>query len=1500
MPQPQIFAQTLQLTSQDRCLNVMPLYHIHGIVAGLLASLSAGASVVCPPAFDPEAFFAWLAAFRPTWYTAVPTMHQAILARAEAYRDLMAQSQLRFIRSSSAALPPRLHAALAKTFQTPVLEAYGMTEAAHQIASNPLPAGQQKTGSVGLAAGPEVAIMDAAGQLLPAETIGEIVVRGANVMPGYEQNDAANQQAFTDGWFRTGDEGRLDTRGYLFITGRLKEMINRGGFKIAPREVEDVFLEHAAVAQAITFPVPHPTLGEDVVTAVIVHPSATLTEQALRAFVLDRLAEYKVPSHILFVDAIPTGATGKFQRSSLEQHFAPMLQASAIAPRDEVEETLIALWHEVLGSGDFGVEHNFFALGGDSLRAAQLIARIRKEFQVDLPLLSIFQAPTVASQAALLRDILAQQPPGLQAEGAAQSQHTPPTWPETPRPLSSAQRHLWLVQQFRPDTVTTTRPMALRLTGQLDRDALQQSLSAMVRRHEVLRTVYQEYQGEPCQVVLPPQPVTLARQDFQHMPAGEREEAAQRYSAQQVQHTVFDLTTGPMLRATLLTLAEHSHILLLLLHHIAVDGWSETILIQELAMLYDDFSQRRPASLPPLPMQYADFAVWQQQQLSSHLLDGQLAYWRQQLAGWSPALALPGDYARSDMAITASQRGVLLLPLALAEQLESLSRHTQTTLFMTLLAAFSVLLGRYTQQEDVAVGTLTARRTLVETEKLIGYFADTLVLRTDLTGQPTFRELLSRVRDMTLAAYAHQDVPFAQVAEAIQLTRGRQHAPPIQVLFQLRNMPGLPATTAGTLHIAPFAFDAGNCGVELDVQITRTDRGLQCVFDYATALFHPETIARLAEQYQTLLEAVVAQPDQSIQTLSMVSVHQRQHMLVTWNDTQTAPQPFSCIHTLFEAQVAATPHAVAVSCGTEQLTYTELNRQANQLACSLQRLGVGPEVLVGICLERSIAMLVGVLGVLKAGGAFLPILPTTPHERLAFILGDARVAVVLTQDHVRDRLAIQSRPLVCLDTDWDRIARESGENPISRVSAENVAYVIYTSGSTGQPKGVLIAHRGIGSMIQAQIDTFDVQPQSRVLQFAPLSFDAAVSEIFMALLAGATLVIPTADDLLAGPPLLELLREQAITTVTLPPSVLTGLPNEALPRLHTLIVAGEACAAHLARHWADGRHFFNAYGPTEATVCTTIAEATGENWQPVIGRPIANMQTYVLDTSMQPVAIGVPGELYIGGIGLARGYLHRPDLTAEKFVAHPFSQDPAVRLYKTGDLVRYRHNGAVEFLGRIDQQVKLRGFRIELEEIAATLRCHAHVHNSVVVVQTYGENDQRLVAYIVPAQGAMPTSNQLRAFLQQKLPDYMVPSFYVVLEALPLTPHGKVDRRALPVLDAVRPELDQTFVPPRNPAEAELADIWCELLGLEHVGVYDNLFELGGHSLLLARLATRIAEVFQVKMPLHVLFDLATIDAMILAILERQAESADEMQIDHMLEKLTQLSSDEVIKLLRT
>ena len=1035
-------------------------------------------------------------------------------------------------------------------------------------------------------------------------------------------------------------------------------------------------------------------------------------------------------------------------------------------------------------------------------------------------------------------------------------------------PLSYSQRRLWFLDQYEPNSSVYNVPSGLRLKGALEVAALERSLNEIVHRHEALRTTFSMVGGEPVQAIAPSLTVALSMEDLSGCAEEKREEKARQLVREEA-HRPFDLSEGPLFRSKLVRLGDEDHILLLTMHHIVSDGWSMGVLQRELSVLYRAFMNGHPSPLVDLSIQYGDFAKWQGEWLQGEVLERQLSYWKGQLEGIPAVLNLPTDHPRPAVQSYRGRTQSIELSKGLTEGLKGLSRKEGVTLFMVLLAAFQTLLYRYTGQGDVVVGSPIANRNRSEIEGLIGFFVNTLVLRSDLSGNPSFRELLGRVRKMALEAYEHQDLPFEKLVEELQPERSLSYSPLFQVMFVLQNAPSTELELEG-LGVSRLRVGGETAKFDLTLSMHETAEGLSGSLQYKTDVFDDATITRMLGHLQRLLEGVVAKPDEGIGYLPILSEAEERQLLIEWNDTRTDYPRDKCIHGLFETQVEKTPDAIALVFEDQQLTYSELNTRANQLARYLQKLGVGPEVLVGICVERSIEMVVGLLGILKAGGGYLPLDVNYPAKRLEFMLADAQVSVLLTQsDQFEDeesrlddsdgRSSSLNRRIqrICLDRDWEFIITESDANPGNTSTADNLAYVIYTSGSTGRPKGVAIEHRNTVGFLSWVHSTFTPEELSAVFAATSICFDLSVFEIFAPLTCGGTIILAQNALALAIPN-----RTKVSLLNTVPSAMNELLTLVAIPQsVRVINLAGEPLRTDLVRRIYEStsvRKVHDLYGPTECTTYSTWTCRTPDGPQ-TIGRPIVNTQVYILDGSLNPVPVGVAGELHIGGDGLARGYLNRPELTAEKFIHNPFSADPTSRLYKTGDLSRYLPDGNIEFLGRIDHQVKIRGYRIELGEIESVLRQHRSVPEAVVLAREESPGDKQLVAYVVFNRDEVCTVSELRSFLRGKLPDYMVPSAFVALDSLPLTPNGKVDRKALPAPDQIRPELQASFVAPRTPIEEIIAEVWAEVLKLGKVGIHDNFFDLGGHSLLATQIISRVRDAFQMDIPLRTLFEKPTV-----------------------------------------
>jgi amino acid adenylation domain-containing protein len=1010
-----------------------------------------------------------------------------------------------------------------------------------------------------------------------------------------------------------------------------------------------------------------------------------------------------------------------------------------------------------------------------------------------------------------------------------------------------------------------------RISGELEVQALERALSEIVTRHEVLRTTFLEQpDGVPVQVIAAFEPRHLELVDLSDLLPSEQEAEVRRWANGEAQ-SPFDLSAGPLLRVKLLRLSARDHVLLLSMHHIVTDAWSTGVFHRELSVLYAAFVAGRPSPLPELPIQYADYAAWQRERLQGQPLERLLSYWKRQLDGAPPVLELLTDRPRPPIQSHRGATHVFTIPEYLSHELESLCRQERATLFMLMLAAWKILLFRYTGRNDISIGSPVAGRDRIETERLIGFFANTLVMRTDVSGDPTFRDLLSRVREVALEAYIHRDLPFERLVEELQPPRNLGRNPLFQIAFQLSQSIAGKVDLAGVDVEEIFPRDTEFAQVDLSLHLRATPSAIFGYLNYSTDLFERSMIERLAGHFQTLLRGIATNPDERITCLPIFEEAERRMLLAEWNGTAAELPREGSVHALFEAQVARSPEATALVFEGQRLTFAELNARANRLAHYLRSRGVGPEILVGLCVERSPEMVVGVLGILKAGGAYVPLDPTSPPERLAFMLEDAGVLILVTQQRLATRLLGHQAQPVFLDRDWPIIGQQPDHNSTVDASAGNLAYVIYTSGSTGKPKGTMISHRGLLNYLAWATKAYEVERGRGALVHSSIAFDLTVTSLFSPLLCGRTVTL-VAEDETGIWPLCEALSEGGYSLIKLTPSHLQllsqWLPIGAAPAATArIVVGGEALSGQGLTYWArfaPNTRIVNEYGPTEAVVGCAVHELSAKEVTPSpvpIGRPIANVDLYVLNRLMQPVPKGVPGELFIGGMGVARGYLNRPGLTAEQFVPHPFSHNPGERLYRTGDLVRSREDGNLEFLGRIDTQVKLRGYRVELGEIEAVLRKHHGVRNTVVLAREDMPGDKRLVAYVVGDDEATASASDLLSFAAAELPQYMVPDSILFIDELPLTKNGKVDRSALPAHHPGpgRPDSKETFVAPRTALEEEIARTLAAVLRLDKVGVYDDFFELGAHSLLVAELASRFSDAYGVNLPVQLFFKAPTV-----------------------------------------
>ena len=1485
----------------------------------LMLPLSRGATVVIASADDrkdPLALFALVKQRGVTVLDAVPSFWRncttILSGLSDDERGQLLDNRLRLMLSASEPMLSDIPQTWMKQFGHPAqhVHMFGQTETAgivclYRVADTAndevqlVPIGKP-------IANTEIYILDELQRPCPVGEAGELYIGGAGVGRGYLNRPELTAEKFIPHPFseqkgarlyRTGDWARLTSDGQIEFAGRRDQQVKLRGFRIELGEVETALAKHPAVRESVVIARGEST-EEKRLVAYFVPSGAAPNVGELRHFLSAQLPEYAVPSAFVRLAALPLSANGKVNRLALSDAIVerPQLSADFVAPRNEIEERLAAIWSQVLRLPRIGVKDNFFELGGHSLLAAQIVSRVRREFGVEIPLRAMFESPTVAH---LARDLVIPGAPHV-------DQSIKPGERNQTAPLSFTQQQFWLLDQTGPHRAAYNVCTAVQITGTVDTQRLREALEQIVARHEVLRTSIVVEQGTPVQEISPAAPIALRISDLTKLSLSKRE-AEMNLALAAEAGTPFDLSQGPLFRTHLLNLNDDEHVLFLTFHHIVYDGWSEGLLLRELAVLYESSGGDAVSNLPPLSIQYADFARWQRQWLQGATLERQLDYWKRQLANAPSTLDLPADYARPTERSFEGARQSVLLPRSLGASLQTLSRNENATLFMTLLAAFQTLLFRYSGQEDIIVGSPVAGRTMFETENLVGAFVNTLALRADVAGNPSFCEFLGRVRETVLGAFSHQDLPFEKLVEELNPERGINRSPLFQVMFAFQNTPE-PDTAMSELKLTPLKSKSATAKFDLTLEVQEQTEGLLVTFEYSPDLFAPETIERLLAHFQNLLRRVVADPMQRVADLTLLSRAERDQQLVGWNETSADFPLDTRVHHLFEAQVVRTPEAIAAEFQGEQLTYRELNHRANQLAHYLQKQSVGPEVLVGICVERRLEMLVSMLGVLKAGGGYVPLDPKYPRERTAFMIEDAGLSLVLTDQSLNNDIPAGKARLLCIDQAEVTFAEESIENPATEVAPNNLAYLIYTSGSTGNPKGVMIEHGSVANFTRVAAAEYSIKPGDRVLQFASLSFDLSVEEIYPALTQGATVVLRTEAMISSARDFLHCCEEWKVSVLDLPTAYwhelvdAVALLNLSIPAsVRLVIIGGEKALPERMIAWkkmvGERVRLVNTYGPTETTVASTMYDVKSENeigrCQNVsIGRPIANTTAYILDEFLRPVPIGVAGELHIGGAGMARGYINRPDLTAQRFISNPFSNRPNARLYKTGDLVRYRADGNIEFLGRLDNQVKIRGFRVELEEIEQILRQHVGVSDCVVVLREDHDHDQRLVAYVVAREESRSAVSELRNFVKAKLPSYMVPAAFEMIGALPVMPNGKIDRRALPEPQTPT-EIDESFAAPRTPIEELLAATWREVLKLEQIGIHDNFFDLGGHSLLAAKVVSNVRIALDVEFGMVDVFQAPTIASLAELLYPRamQQEPADELAV--LLAELEGLSDEE-------
>lgn len=1312
-------------------------------------------------------------------------------------------------------------------------------------------------------------VLDADLKPVPIGVPGELYVGGDCLARGYVNQPQLTRERFLPHphvadvkLYRTGDRARYREDGNVEFLGRVDQQVKLRGYRIELGEVEYVLSNSPGVYQAAVLLRQDKPERQRLVGYVTGQLELKTMLDQVRSYVAARLPQYMMPSIILWVEVMPLTVTGKINRSALpapEETAGPAV--AKIAPRNQVEEALAELWKSVLGVPEAGIHDNFFERGGHSLVATQLVSRMREVFDVEVALQVVFERPTIVG----LAEEVARLRRGDRKASAIPAIVRVPR--DLPLPLSYSQQRMWLMYRLAPEGTAYNMPFASRQMGPLNKSALRSTIDAICSRHEAFRTTFAMSGEGPVQIVSPFRSPHWVEVDLSRLPAEQR----RREAARLVEHEAnqpFDLEKGPLARFVLIEIESEDHVLVLTMHHIIGDQWSFGVIGSEFALFYNAFCQGDTPSAKPVPLQYADYAVWERHRLTDDWLSTQSDYWQKRLAGLS-RLSLPTDYSRPAMQTFNGSHCTLELPASLIERLKQFSAERNATEFMTLLACFQILLSRYSGQSDVAVGSPIANRTQSAVESIIGSFVNTLVLRSDLSGNPTFEEMLERVRDTALGAYANQDFPFDKLVELTDSNRDHSAPPLVQVLFNLANAPIGEINVHG-LSWMPFEVETGAAQFDLSLTI-EIEVARKAYLTFNTDLYERQTVERMLGQYNVLLHAVLANPTARLSQLSILTAAERSQLLQDWNRTQKDYPQSECFAEMFEGQVERTPDAVALSMGREALCYRDLNARANQLARYLRTLEVRPGVVVGICLERSLEMVIALMAVLKSGGAYVPLDPEYPRDRLRFMAEDAGVAIVLTSQGLSDRFDSRACRMLCLDREQKRMAQEADHNLPPLATSQDLAYILYTSGSTGQPKGVEIPHRALVNFLCSMRQEPGCSAQDVMVSVTTLSFDIAGLEMYVPLLVGARVELVSRAIAMDGWKLRTLCEAVQPTIMQATPVTWRMLVEAGWSGSDRLMVlcGGESLPPDLAAALLDrSAALWNMYGPTETTIWSTIQRIDRADQEITIGRPIANTEMYILDQFLQPVPVGVSGELYIGGDGLARGYHNRPELTNERFVPHPFSTESQAKLYRTGDLVRYRPDGRIVYLGRLDHQVKIRGFRIELGEIEAILSRHPAVRQVVVTAREDQQGLKQLVAYLVCPEGQAPSPTELRSFVRTALPEYMTPSFFVFLKAMPLTANSKVDVRALP---APVPSLSDrlVYVGPRDRLEVQLTALWQQVLEVRKIGIHDNFFDLGGHSLKAAQLFFLLEQVYGRHLPLATLFQAPTI-AELASVLSRE------------------------------
>lgn len=1497
---------------------------------------------------DPPLFVKYLSTESITRLVLVPALLQTILDLDP--KQLSANlSKLRICVVSGEALPLSTSLKFQETLlnKTKLLNLYGSTEIGadatyYEISQDNLDKITDNRVSIGKPiSNLKVYILDTALNPVPIGVCGEIYVTGLGLARGYWDNSDITAEKFIPNPFitkkealnstnlrlyRTGDFARFLPDGNIEYLGRLDNQVKIRGFRIELGEIESILKTHSKIdkvlvvasAQENSFELTDKKLAAYIVLKepfiepfikdkecldargeafyTIKGDNISVMNEEFRSHLSSKLPDYMVPTYFIYLDKLPLTPSGKIDRRSLPALDLSLHQVNQeyLAPRSHIEQKIVTIWEEILKRESIGVKDNFFKLGGHSLLATQVVSRIRQQFSIEIPLKALFEFPTIEGLGFVVEELVSTQLP----------ENTEPHLAILPQPrnldipLSFAQARLWFLDQLIPNSAIYNLSLALRIRGPMQISMFEKALNAIILRHESLRTIFSDTGTDPIQVVLPEVTISLASlsKDLSSL-SREAMDITIKELVKEEALTPFTLSIGPLIRARLLILPDQEYILLLTLHHIITDGWSMDIFFVELSIFYNAYLEGKEPKLSLLPIQYADYSIWQRQWLQGDVLTRQLNYWKEKLDGIPALLELPTDKKRPKELTYEGGSLEFHIESQLKEALDELARQNEATLFMTLLAAFQILLFRYTGQNDIVVGSPIANRHLKETEPLIGFFVNTLSLRTTLSGSESFIEILKQVKETTLEAYQYQDVYFDQLVDYLDIPRALNHNPIFQVEFSIRTLSQHKDWTFKNLKVEGLPLENSFAKFDLRLLAIETEAGLSICIDYSKELFVEDTVKKFGDHFKELLNNVCKDPRQTITLIPFLTGLELNDILYNWNATTVKYPKFEGVYELFEKQAKLTPDHIALQYRDAKLTYLQLNENANQFAHFLRHIGVGRDTFVAVALDRSLEVIITILGILKAGGAYVPLDIHYPQDRLQFILEDSHAPIVITDLNIVDKLPATFAQVICLEEIIGSVDTFPTHNLENFISPQHTAYVIYTSGSTGKPKGVMVTQEGISNLVKAQCDIFNVNQDTKTLQFSSFAFDASVSEIFTTITKGGRLFLVDKEVILDKSLFAQFMNNNQINLMTFPPSYLQDLSETDFPNLRTIVIAGEAPNENTMMSWSKNRKLINAYGPTEASICSSYFIYEREASPHIIGCPISNVQIYILDRYLNPVPAGVIGEMYLTGLGLARGYLNRSDLTAEKFIPNPFITVDAdddhknthhLRLYQTGDLARLLPDGKIEFVGRRDSQVKIRGFRIEIGEIESTLRTHGSIQQVLVVTREDESLDKKLIAYVVPEEEQrllltpeiqLMSSSQspfsilmgetipaltedLRNHLGRFVPDYMIPSFFVFIDQIPLTPNGKIDNKSLPAPLLTQRTLEETYIAPSNDIEVTLLKIWQEILKIEQIGMQDNFFKLGGHSLLATQVISRIRHFFGIDIPLRTLFEESTIQAL--------------------------------------